>query len=475
MMSRSALAVALVLVPGSALADDWPMFAGRADRNPVSAEKGLVEKWAKNDLSMVKWTAELGKDTYSNPVVAGGRIFIGTNNEKPRDPGLKGDKGILMCFAEKDGAFLWQAVHDKLPGGEKEDFPSIGICSTPCVAGPRVYYVSNRAELVCLDVAGFADGKNDGPVTDEKRSGPQDADVVWRLDFRKELGVRPNQASASSPLVVGNLVFVVTGHGVDGETGKVINPEAPSFVAVDKATGKVVWKDASPGPRLLSGQWGSPAYGVVDGVPQVCYPGGDGWVYAFDPLTGQLLWKLNGKAHETPKPDGKPGTPYHFVASPVYAGHRVLIALGADEDSGTHQGGLRAIDARRRGDLTTSGVLWSVLGEAFSGTISQATVHDGLVYAPELSGNLNCFELETGKRVWQHDLLANVWGSPVVADGRLYLRNGDGEVVTMALGREKKVLGASGLPDLAHGTVTPANGVLYVAGKTKLWALAKPK
>ncbi len=469
--------LSLLLVPVPAVADDWPMFGGRPDRNHVSKETGLVATWAKGDASVVKWTADLGKDCYSNPVIAGGRVFIGTNNDQPRDPSIpaKLDKGIFMAFSEKDGAFLWQAVHDKLPGGDKEDFPKIGICSTGAVDGNRVYYVSNRAELVCLDVEGFHDGENDGPVTDEKRAGKHDADVVWSLDFRAALGVLPHQASASSPLVVGGLVYVLTGHGIDGETGKVHHPEAPSFVAVDKTTGKVVWKDASPGPRILGGQWASPAYGVVDGIAQVCFPGGDGWVYAFDALKGDPLWKLNGKAHEKPKPDGKPGTPLNYVAAPVYVGHRLLVAIGADEDSGTHPGGLRCIDARKRGDLTSTGVIWAVLGEEFGGTLASATVHDGLVYIPDLTGIVYCFDLETGKQVWKHDQLANTWGSVVVADGRLYVRNGDGEVVTMALGREAKVLGKSQFPDLVHGVVTPANGVLYVAGKTKLYALAKPK
>jgi outer membrane protein assembly factor BamB len=238
-------------------------------------------------------------------------------------------------------------------------------------------------------------------------------------------------------------------------------------------SGKVVWKDASPGARILSGQWASPAYAVVDGVAQVCFPGGDGWLYAFDALKGTLLWKLNGKAHETPKPDGKPGTPNHFVATPVYAGHLLIVGVGADEDSGSHPGGLRAIDARKRGDLTADGAVWALLGEQFGGTISSVAVHDGLVYAVELSGILHCLELAGGKPVWKHDLLAVVWGSPLVADGRVYLRTSDGELVVFAAGREKKHLGTSSFPDLAHGTATPANGLLYVAGKTRLYALGK--
>jgi outer membrane protein assembly factor BamB len=438
------LVPAILLMPAVLRADDWPMFGGRPGRNMVSPEKGLPEKWGEGD---VKWAAALGSETYGNPVIAGGRVFIGTNNGAPRDPSIKGDKGVLMCFSEKTGDFLWQAVHDKLPGGEREDWAKIGICSTPCVVGDRVTYVSNRAELVCREAA---TGK-----------------AVWLLDMKKELGVLPHQASASSPLAAGGLVFVNTGHGSDAEAGKVKNPGAPSFVAVDAATGKVVWKDASPGEKIMAGQWASPAYGDVDGKPQVCFPGGDGWLYAFEAATGKALWKLNGKAHEKPKPDGKPETPYHFVATPVYAGSRVLIALGGDPESGIGPGCLRLIDARGGGEL------WSRAGENFSCSISTVAVQDGLVYASDLSGVLHCLELETGKPVWSHDLLSSVWGSPMAADGKIYLRNEDGEVVVMKAGREKKVLATNTLPGLANGTVTPANGALYIAGGTKLYVIGK--
>jgi outer membrane protein assembly factor BamB len=425
-------------------ADDWPMFGGRPDRNMVSPEKNLPAAFGATD---VLWSAALGSDTYGNPVIAGGRVFIGTNNDVPRDPAVKGDKGVLMCFSEKDGAFLWQAVHDKLPGGDKEDWGKIGICSTPAVDRDRVYYVSNRGELVAREAA---NGK-----------------LVWLLDMKKELGARPHQASASSPLLVDGLLFAHTGHGTDTETGKVLDPAAPSFVAVEAATGKVVWKDASPGDRIMGGQWSSPAYGVVDGQGQVCFPGGDGWLYAFEAKTGKLLWKLDGKAHEKPPKNGKPETPNNFVAAPVYAGSTVLIAVGADPEAGTSPGCLRAIDAKSGKEL------WALKGEAFGCSISNVAVQDGLVYAAEYAGLLHCLELATGKTVWKHDLLSIVWGSPMAADGKVYLRSEDGEVLVFQAGRELKLLATNKLPGLAHGTVTPANGRLYVAGGTKLFVIGK--
>jgi outer membrane protein assembly factor BamB len=456
--------------PVPARADDWPMLGGRPDRNMVSPEKNLPATWKEADKKQLKWVAKLGTQTYGNPVVSEGRVFIGTNNGQPRNPAIQGDRGVLMCFSAPDGTFLWQAVHEKLSTGNAEDWVEIGICSTPCVAGDRVYYVSNRAELVCADAEGFADGENDGPFTSESATGAHDADFVWLLDMRKELGISPYQASASSPLVVGDLVFVVTGQGVGDQTHVVKNPEAPSFIAVDRRTGKIAWQDSSPGERILEGQWGSPAYGVVEGRPQVAFPGGDGWLYAFRPATGELLWKFNCKAHEKIK-NGRPETRNQLLATPVYSGSRVLIAVGPNPEAGGTPGALRAIDARKRGDVTGSAELWRTPPKAFGGSISTVAVHEGLVYAIELDGFVDCFELDTGKRVWRHDLLATVWGSPLVADGKVYVRNEDGDVVVLEAGREKKVLATNTLPGLSHGTVVAAGGVLYIAGDKQLYAV----
>jgi hypothetical protein len=421
---------------------DWSMFGGRPERNMVSGEKGLPLTWDVWQKKNVKWTADIGTNNYGTPVVSGGRVFVGTNNEKPRDPAVKGDKGVLMCFSEVDG---------------REDQPRFGIVSTPAVVCDRLYYVSNRAELVCRAAT---DGKS-----------------IWVLDMKKELGISPLQASNSSPLVVGDLVFVVTGQGADHRTRKVKNPKAPSFIAVDRATGQVVWQDSSPGDRILWGQWGSPAYGVVEGRPQVAFPGGDGWLYAFEPARGKLLWKFNCKAHEKPCPDGQPGTFNQLVATPVYSGHRVLIAVG-DPEASPDQGCLRAIDARQQGDVTNSAELWKVAGDDFWTSLSTVAVHEDLVYATDINSYVNCFDLATGKRLWREDLLSSIWGSPLVADGKVYVQTGDGEVVVFQAGREKKKLATNNVvpkgaaDQFGHGTLVAANGTLFLKGERKLYAIA---
>src|SRR5918999_6507161 len=150
---------------------EWPMWGGAPDRNMVSKAKGMPTSWDVKTKKNIKWVAKLGSQTYGNITVSGGVVLVGTNNEGVRDPKITGDKGVLMAFDEKTGAFLWQAVHDKLAAGRVNDWPFQGIASSPLVEGDRVYYVSKRAELVCADTQGFRDKENDGPVTNEKAAG----------------------------------------------------------------------------------------------------------------------------------------------------------------------------------------------------------------------------------------------------------------------------------------------------------------
>src|SRR5687767_7448155 len=256
----------------------WPMWGGTPDRNMVSNMKGLPTEWDVKTKKNIKWVAELGSQAYGNPVVANGMVLVGTNNESAKDPKITGDKGVLMAFRESDGQFMWQAVHDKLAAGRANDWPYQGICSSPLVENGIVYYVSNRGELMAVDVDGFRDKTNDGPVKDEKLTRETDADVIWRYDMMEELGVQQHNMANSSPVVYENLIFVSTSNGQDESHVNVPSPKAPSIIAVDKNTGKLVWEDNPVGERVLHGQWSSPAVANVAGTTRVAMGMGDGWV-----------------------------------------------------------------------------------------------------------------------------------------------------------------------------------------------------
>lgn len=460
----SFLLISIVSVP--LYSQDWPMWGGTIQRNQASSMKNLPESWDVESGKNIKWKVPVGMISYGNPVVADGKIFLGTNNERPRDPELTGDKGVLMCFRESDGKFLWQAVTDKLDSGWENDFPDQGVCSSPAVEGNRLYYVSNRGELVCLDTEGFSDGENDGSVLDEVRNKPGDADIVWKLDMIAKLGVFPLFMASSSPAVWEDFVFTETSNGRDSNDEKVIAPDAPSFMAVDKKSGEVVWQDSSPGEGILHGQWASPTLGFVDGIQQAFFPGGDGWLYGFDAGTGEPVWKFD----LNPKDAVWPKTRNYGVATPVFYRGRIYISVGQDPDSGLGAGHAYCIDPSGHGDITETGLIWHY--DKISRSISTAAVADGLVYFSDIKGFLHCLDAGTGKPYWTYDMMAPVWGSPLVADGKVYLGDQDGDIAVLKSGKEMELKTEINMGNSVYGTPVPANGVLYIMTTQHLYAIA---
>ena len=467
--------------PPADAAADWPMWGGSPSRNLVAPNATPPTTWDFEAGTNIRWSAELGGAAYGNPVLADGRLFVGTNNEHPRDPAIKGDRGVLMCFAAADGKFLWQDVYDKLAAGDSQDWQLIGIGSSPAVAGERVYYVNNRGQVVCADVAGFGDGENDGPIADESRTGPHDADIVWRFDMLAELGVIPRYLATSNPLVVDGRLYVVTSNGVDADSGELKTPDAPSFIALDVASGKLLWQEGSvSGPRhkvhvsaILDGQWGSPCWvpAAADRAAQVCFPGGDGWLYALDPATGALLWKFDCNLPGSVWKAGGRGDRNYLLCTPVAVDGVVYAATGVDPQHGSGPGQLVAVDASGSGDVTTTHARWRLGGKLFGRSISSVAVYDGVVYAAELAGFLHAIDSTTGNELWQQDTLAEVWGSPLVAAGRVYLGDADGKLTVLKAGRTLEVLADNQFGESIYGTALAVGNTLYVGTQTKLIAI----
>lgn len=494
-----------------AAAGDWTMFGGSPARNMVNTiAKNLPVEWSAEEgaVKNILWSADLGSRAYGGPIVAGGQVYIGTNNQNPRDKkhikdGEPIDLGVFMAFGEKDGKFLWQTVYPKLGGGRVVDWPLEGLCSTPTVEGDRLYYVSNRCEVVCSDTSGK---------------------IVWKLDMIGKLGVFPHNLAACSPLLVGNDLWVITANGVDEGHINVPAPKAPSFIKVNKNNGEVLWKNNDPTVRLTEapkdgdqkayikqlvnrgeliqhGQWSNAAYGVVDGQKQIIFPGGNGWIYSFDP-DGKLLWKFDCNPKDTFYELGSKGTRNDFIATPVVYDDKVYIGVGQDPEHLVAVGHLWCIDMKKRGDVSpelvtdggvfppktkpnpNSAAVWHYGGLTtpadrktlrrnyyFGRTMSTCAIHDGLVYASDLNGYLNCLDAATGKVYWSHFTKAEMWCSPYWADGKIYMGNDNGSVLVFAHGKEKNILAENTMPGPVRASPVAANGVLYVMTNNKLYAI----
>jgi outer membrane protein assembly factor BamB len=443
------------------------MWGGTPDRNMVSNMKGLPTNWDVKTKKNVKWVAALGSQSYGNPIVAGGQVYVGTNNEGVRDPKVTGDKGILMAFRESDGELLWQAVSDKLQAGRVNDWPYQGVCSSPLVEGDKVYYVTNRAELVALDAHGFHDGKNDGPFVDEKLKGEKDADILWKFDMMEEVGSLPHNMANSSPVSFGDLIYVGTSNGQDESHVNIPSPKAPSIIAVSKTTGKLVWEDNSVFDKILHGQWSSPMVAKLGGVDMVVHAQGDGWIRGYEALTGKKLWEFD----TNPKDSVWPKTRNELISTPVAYDDKIYIANGQDPEHGEGVGHMYCIDPTKRGDITKTGLVWQY--DKIRRSISTPAIKDGVVYEADFSGFVHALDAKTGAVYWTHDLFAAVWGSPILIDGKLYIGDEDGDVCILQEGKVKKVITEINMGSSVYSTPVPANGVLYIANRNQLFALAE--
>jgi outer membrane protein assembly factor BamB len=457
----------------------WPMFGGTPSRNMVNVtDKNIPTTWNVEDgkRKNIKWVADLGSYSYSGPIIADGKVFVGTNNYNRRDAKIKDkDKAVLMAFNEADGKFLWQLVHEMSDASPYRDF---GLVSTPAVEGKRIFYITPGCIVVCANTAG---------------------EVQWTYDMMKELKVFPHHCAGSSPLVVGDLVMIVTGNGVD-EEGKLVSPKAPSFIALNKNTGKIAWQSNLPGENIIEGQWSNPTLVTVNGNRQVIFPGGDCVLYSFEPETGNLIWKCDCNPTRKKKGDADRKIDNYIVATPVVVGDKLYIGLGPmpEHDQRQRVSYFLCLDITKRGDVSLksydvkdaanrkSALVWVFGGPiqppppkgrlVYTGTIcATAAIHDGLVYIAEESGYLHCLDAKTGQSYWNHDFKDGMWGSAYFVDGKVYIGTESGDIVIFEHGKKLKILATNSMDEALKGTPVVANGVLYVTTKTKLYAIATGK
>lgn len=483
---------------------EWPMWGGTMNRNMISLATGLnfadfVPPLDDEPGRGIIFQAQLGSQTYGNPVVGSGVILVGTNNGAGHRPKHQGDRGVVLCF-DMDGKMLWQLTREKLASGRVNDWPLQGICSSPAIDGDRAYVVTNRCELMCVDLKGFHDGENDGVYQDEVDAEEMDADIVWSLDMIEEYGVFPHNLATSSPVIYGDLIYILTSNGVDEAHLEVPSPRSPSFMAINKNTGEVEWADNTPFDNVLHGQWGSAAIGIVNGKAQVYFPGGDGWLYAMDCETGDHVWKFDLNPKDSVWELGGAGSRNAIIATPVFYDNSVYLAVGQDPEHGEGVGHLYRIDATKTGDVSAtldedgdgegepnpdSGMIWHYGGEdedgsqtgregsdIFRRTLSTVAVSNGIVYAADLSGRLHAVDNKTGTRLAEVDVLAGIWGSPLVVNGHLLLGDEDGDLAIYKAEKDLPLVREVIFNSSIYSTATIVGNIMYVTDRSRLYAIS---
>ncbi|UCE50497.1 MAG: PQQ-binding-like beta-propeller repeat protein [Phycisphaerales bacterium] len=463
----------------------------------ATESSALADAFRSEDLL---WEIKLGTHQYTIPRIDNERMFIGINDRGLKHPALyRTGGGILMCLDRATGTMIWQLVIPRNMEGADAPFHfnhwQCGVCSRPALDGKRLYIVGPRGDVLCLDRSGQTDG-NDGPFVKEieymgvRRNtdydlSRTDGDIIWQFDMIKETSVVPHDVCGSTPLLHGDCLYVCTSNGQDDKHRYVVNPLAPSLIVLHRDTGKLLATDGELiGKRMFHGQWSSPVATQIDAKTMILFGGGDGVLYAFEPLgpaagddkvrTLKKIWQHDCNPPDYRHRDGRPipysgwkskspDGPSEIIATPVVHNDRIYVAIGQSPIHGPGQGMLSCIDGR------TGRKIWE--SRRVGRTLCDVTIDDGLLYISDFSGRLYCFDADGGELYWQHDLGAGVWcASPVIAAGKVYISNERMRFWVFKAGREKQVLSESRVRSMAI-TPTVQDGVFYLPTQNRLFAV----
>ena len=459
-------------------------------------ESTLPDAYDANDLL---WEARLGTHQYTVPRIDRGRVFIGTNDIGLEHPAARRTGGgIVMAMDAGSGEMIWQMPIPRYMKGTQPPFHfnhwKCGVCSRPAIDGDRLYIVGPRGDVICLDRNGQADGNN-GPFVSETdymvmrdpayKLTAADGDIIWRFDMIEQLNVYPHDVCGSTTLVHGDYVYACTSNGQDDKHRYIVNPKAPTLIVLDKLTGRLAGVDGELiGERMFHGNWSSPVATDLGGRVIILFGGGDGLLYAFEPLapskpgdkpqTLKRIWRHDCNPPEYRQRDAKkipyakwqnksPDGPSEVISTPVVHNGRIYISIGQSPVHGPGQGMLSCLDA------ATGEEIWA--SKKVDRTIVDVTIDEGLAYIADYSGWLHCFDAETGECLWQHELEGGVWcASPIVVNGKVYVSTERSILWVLKTGRHKQVLSRSRLRSVA---ITPVvhDGVFFLPTQKRLFAL----
>jgi outer membrane protein assembly factor BamB len=410
------LSTLVFLLAGSAGADEnWPQFRGPRGDGQAKVTGPLPETFS--DTENVKWKTAIHGKGWSSPVVWGNQVWLTT--AKP-----DGTELFVVCVDLASGKIL----HDiKLFDIEKpqfcHDFNSYAS-PTPILEEGRVWVTFGSPGTACLDT----------------KTGK----VLWS---RPDFVCNHHRGAGSSPVIVGDL-FIQAYDGFD----------AQFVVALDKNTGKTVWrKDRSieygteDGDRKKA--YSTAAVLEIGGKMQVVSPSAGGTI-SYDALTGDELWSV--------KHGGM-----NAAARPLFGQGHLYITTG---DGGKFK--LFTVRPDGKGNVTDTHIDWSFNKQGVPTRCGPLLIDDSL-YMMNEAGILTVLDGKTGEQVWQKRLGGNYSSSPVLADGKMYFFSQDGACPVIVPGSEFKQVGDNKLPDGCMASPAVVGKALIVRTKTNLYRIEK--
>jgi outer membrane protein assembly factor BamB len=416
-MSRSLSCTLILLGTSLAWADNWPSWRG-LHANGISDERTLPLTWSVTQN--IRWKVPLPEPGNSTPVVWGDRIFLTQSLDK-------GKRRALIAYRRADGKKLWQ---QEVPCKTEETTASQNPpCSaSPVTDGAAIYAHFASAGVIACDLDGKRLWHRDlGPVLHQFGNGP-------------------------SPILFKDLLLVF--HG----------PGTPTFlIALDKHTGKTVWqKQETAINSNLFGSWSTPVVLRLEGHDELILPlpgeriGGDGEVKAYDPATGKERWRCRGLGNE-------------IYASPVVSpGGDLVLAISG------HSGPLMAVRPGGKGDVTNTHRLWRTAGKNPQ-RVGTGVIHDGRLYLADAPGFVECLEAQTGKVLWKERVGGNLWGSMLLAGGKLYVTSLEGETLVLEAGPKFRLLARNAIQEPTYAALAVSDGELFLRTWGHLYRIGRPK
>jgi outer membrane protein assembly factor BamB len=417
-MCRARSAFLLLLVAAlPALADNWPAWRGPSSRG-TSDEKNLPTTWSATEN--IHWKTPLPGPGNSTPIIWGERVFLTQAVDG-------GKQRALIALERKTGKKLWQ--QDVPCTVTETTHPQNPPCSASSVTdGAAVYAHFASGGVLACDL----DGKK-----------------LWHRDLGSVLHKWGN---GSSPVVYKDLLIVWQGPG-----------EPSTMFALNKKTGETVWKTEERAINSpIFGSWSTPVIVRAGERDELVFPlpgdkiGGEGEFKAYDPATGKELWRCVGLGNE-------------IYAMPVVSAKDDLI-VGI---SG-HNGPTLAVRPGGSGDVTKSHRVWQTASKNPQ-RIGSGVLHDGHLYLADADGFAECIEAATGKSVWKERLGGKLWGSMLLAEGRLYVSSLEGQTYVIAASPTFKQIAKNDIGEPIYAALAVSNGELFLRTYQHLYCIGATK
>lgn len=418
MLPKRLLALlAILFVTAPAWGGNWPAWRG-PQANGISAEMDVPSTW--DAKTNVRWKTALPAPGNSTPVIYGNRIFLTQALDN-------GTRRALIAFDRADGRKLWQR---EVPCAVQETtHPQNPPCAASAAAdGDAVYaYLGSSGVLAC--------------------------DHAGKLLWHRDLGpVLHKWGNGCSPVLYKDLVIVV--HG----------PGEPMFLtALNKETGETVWKQAETAINSpVFGSWSTPVIVHVGERDELIMPlpgdkiGGEGEIKGYDPLTGKELWRCAGLGTEV-------------YAMPVVSAERDLVVAISG-----HNGPTMAVRPGGQGDVTSTHRVWRTT-EKNPQRIGSGVLYEGRLYLADAPGIVECLDAQTGAPIWKERVGGNLWGTMLLAGGKLYVTSLEGETFVLSTGPKFEVLATNSIPEPTYAALAVSDGEIFLRTYEHLYCIGKTR